>query len=294
MAEFVEENWTAPASDDYEISCRRWRPVVGGSRGRVMVLHGIQSHAGWYESLGRILASHGLDVVMPDRRGSGANSADRGHASSTRRLLEDLDTVLHAWNARSDDFRNKPVLAGISWGGKLAAIAVGNRPQTFSGLALITPGLFAKVRPPLSTQLAIAFCAAVFPRKTFSIPLSDPSLFTADESRQHYIATDPATLHEATARFFVVSRAMDIRLPRIARRIHCPTLVQLAGMDRIVNNDRIRNYAKKIAGQPTRIIDYPMAHHTLEFEPNTVAQDYANDLAEWIIDRSRLESISTG
>lgn len=71
------------ASDGYEIHVAVW-PAVGTLRGRVVVIHGVQSHGGWYHSLGRTLAEAGYETHFPDRRGSGANRADRGHTPSAR------------------------------------------------------------------------------------------------------------------------------------------------------------------------------------------------------------------
>jgi acylglycerol lipase len=292
MNEFVEESLSVKASDGYEIACRRWRPSRGQTYGRIMILHGIQSHAGWYETLAQILASCGLDALMPDRRGSGANQVDRGHARTSRTLLSDIDSVLEAWNEVTDtQLKFRPVIAGISWGGKLALAAAASKSDRFSGLALIAPGLFAKVRPPLLTQAAIAICGLVSPKVLFPIPLSDPSLFTSNTFRQKFIETDELTLHKATARFFIVSRFMDFRTLRIATKIDCPIMVQLAGKDRIVDNERIREYVRLLPGRPSKVIEYPESHHTFEFEEGPTARGYAMDLADWVIERSACESL---
>lgn len=281
MTNPLRSQFIVTASDGYPITCHRWQPACGHAQQRVMVLHGIQSHAGWYENLAEVLAGQGLEVLMPDRRGSGANLLSRGHAASSRRLVQDIHEILSHWNHASSS-QSPPALAGISWGGKLAAMAVAQSPNSFSGLALIAPGLFAKVRPPLSTQLAIAVCALVRPKTLFNIPLSDPSLFTADPARQAFIATDPATLHQATARFFIVSRSIDFRLKSIRKKLIKPILLQLAEHDRIVNNDKIRHYVGQSSAPAKTVIDYPLAHHTLEFEPEGIQNKYAIDLFHWL------------
>src|SRR5260370_5385273 len=77
------------ASDGYPIHVAVW-PVTGTPRGRLVVVHGVQSHGGWYHRLGKTLAEAGFETHFPDRRGSGANRADRGHAPPARRLVADL------------------------------------------------------------------------------------------------------------------------------------------------------------------------------------------------------------
>lgn len=282
MADWVEERRQIQAPDGYSLHCRFWKPASGPVRNRILILHGIQSHAGWYETLGRSLAADGIETAMPDRRGSGMNRIDRGHATSPGQLLDDIDTVYRAWRESSGAADFEAILGGISWGGKLAVASVATRPGQWAGLALIAPGLFARVRPPFAMQLRIGAAALVRPRKRFPIPLADPALFTADPTWQKFIATDEPTLHEATARFFVTSRILDLRLRRYAARIGCPVMLQLANSDRIIDNAKTRAYVNRLSGGEHRIIEYADAHHTLEFEGGGVSKRYADDLADWI------------
>ena len=55
------------ASDGYPLHVRIW-PAQPKPRGQVVVLHGVQSHGGWYHGLGRSLAAagyHGLISRSP-------------------------------------------------------------------------------------------------------------------------------------------------------------------------------------------------------------------------------------
>lgn len=283
MGDWIEEVRQVQAIDGYALHCRIWKPKAGSIRRRILILHGIQSHGGWYATLGQILATRGIETVMPDRRGSGLNQIERGHANSPGQLLDDLDAVHHAWRRWSGSARFEPFLGGISWGGKLAVAAAATRPAQWAGLALIAPGLFAKVRPPVLTQLRIAASALFRPRKRFPIPLADPALFTSNPEKQRFIATDETTLREATARFFVTSRILDLRLRRYKSQIAHPVLLQLAGLDRIIDNDQTQAYVQAmLPSTGKRVLEYPDAHHTLEFESGEVSRRYASDLADWI------------
>ena len=59
---------------------------TGTPRGYVVALHGIQSHSGWYEYSSGRMCEAGFEVRFLDRRGSGENTEDRGHAVHPDRL----------------------------------------------------------------------------------------------------------------------------------------------------------------------------------------------------------------
>ena len=50
------ETWNT--SDGYPIHVASW-PAAGVTKARVVVLHGVQSHGGWYHNLGRTLGGRG-------------------------------------------------------------------------------------------------------------------------------------------------------------------------------------------------------------------------------------------
>jgi|SRR5579864_4139416 len=268
---------TQVASDGYQIHVGVW-PAQGVLRGRVVALHGIQSHGGWYEGLGRRLAEAGYETSMPDRRGSGANRMDRGHTPSPRRLLDDLAEWLAT--LRAEDPPAPLVLAGISWGGKLAALAAARYPDRVDALALICPGLFPQVGVSRRERWQIALAWLTNRRKPFPIPLNDPALFTANLEAQAFIASDVYSLRVATAGLLAASVRIDQWVRRCAHQIKQPTLLMLAGQDRIVDNTRTRAYFERIASPARKLIEYPDAHHTLEFEPDPAR--YARDVIQWL------------
>ena len=263
-------------SDGYPIHTRTW-PATGHTRGRVLVLHGVQSHGGWYHGLGRSLAGAGYEATFPDRRGSGANPRDRGHAPSAARLVVDVAEALRTLRAAGPS----PIaLAGISWGGKLAVLAAGDHPELVDALALICPGLQPRIGVTRAERLRITLAWFLNRRKTFAIPLSDPALFTADPEGRAFIAADPLGLREATAGLLAASTFLDRRVRAIPPRVRQPALLMLAGQDRIVDNVRTLADFGRLASRDRTILEYSEAHHTLEFEPDP--SRYARDLIDWL------------
>jgi alpha-beta hydrolase superfamily lysophospholipase len=256
------------ASDRYIVHYRRYDPV-GLARADVVFLHGIQSHGGWYEYSCGKLRDAGLAVWFLDRRGAGLNSEARGDTPSFGRLLDDVGEFLRTFAVGGDPRRRRIplILAAISWGGKLAIALQRRQPGLADGLMLLAPGLFPQVGVPLATRLAVMRARLTRPSRLFPIPLSDPQLFTGSPPWRDFIRNDPLALHQATSRFLVESVLLDRYLRRSARYITLPTLLLLAGQDRIIRNDRTHRFFQRFPTDDKNVITYPEAHHTLEFEP---------------------------
>src|ERR1700730_10290698 len=128
--------WTHIAGDGYRWHYRHF-PPVRKTVARVVCVHGIQSHGGWYEAGCRHLRDAGCDVFFLDRRGSGLNSVARGDTPSFRRLLDDLGEFLQTVRIPG----TPPLfVAAISLGGKLGAGVDVRYPGLIDGLALLAPG----------------------------------------------------------------------------------------------------------------------------------------------------------
>jgi len=281
----AEQTWalvSTKASDGYGLHIARFCDGLrlGGEClspephvAEIVILHGIQSHPGWYDRTGFELAAVGYGVSMPERRGSGHNTDDRGDTPSFRRLLDDIAECMAT-------LERPRFLVGISWGGKLAVGLQRRHPGLTDGLVLIAPGFCPRVRPPLSERLRIFASRFFSPRRLFRIPLNDPELFTANHDRRQYILDDPLALHQATARFLFESARLDIYLGFAARQVTMPVLLLLAGQDQIIDNAATQSYVERFATKDKTVIEYPDAHHTLEFEPG--GPPFILDLLTWI------------
>jgi alpha-beta hydrolase superfamily lysophospholipase len=272
--------WTWTASDGYRWFYRHY-PAAGKAQVTVVGIHGIQSHGGWYEASCRHLRDAGCDVYFADRRGSGQNETARGDTPGFRRLLDDLGEFLRTLKGPG---RPPLLVMAISWGGKLGAGLCCRFPGLLDGLALLAPGFKPRVRPSPRERLNIALARLMDPTRMFPIPLNQPDLFTGTQHWQEFIASDRLALREATARFLVESIKFDFYLRRAPGHVTCPVLLMLAGQDRIIDNQLTRAYLERFATAHKTVIDYPQAHHTLEFEPDP--KPIFNDLSQWILKRA--------
>lgn len=283
------------ASDGYPLRYRHWIPERSAPKGYVVALHGIQSHAGWYDYSSQRLSDAGYDVRFVDRRGSGMNQRDRGHAEHADRLVNDLVQFLVA--VRHERDRTAPqapvIVSAVSWGGKLAAILAARRPELVDGLVLLSPGLKPYVRPNGLQRCLLSLAMATGKgRRMVKIPLNDPELFTAEKRWQTFIRDDPLALHSATVSLLAASVRLDTELRFVPHRIVCPVLLLLAGADRIIDNDATRSFFEQWTAPEKTLRCYHGAAHTLEFEPNRDA--VFTDLIDWLNSRSGREAPEIG
>ncbi len=272
------------ASDGYRYALRHWHSTTAFPRARIVQLHGIQSHSGWYEFSGGWLAVQGCEIFALDRRGSGMNEPHRGHAPHVDRLINDVTQFLDAVRGRHDpstDHHAPLILTGLSWGGKLATAVAMRRPELIDGLALLYPGICAQISAAWHRRLQLRIAVALgLWHRTAPIPLDDPALFTDVPRWQEFIRDDPLALREATVGFFEANRRLDLLAANAPEQIQCPTLMMLAGQDRIIDNTASRRWWRRLDPSRRTLHEYPDATHTLEFDPGREA--IFSDLLRWI------------
>jgi acylglycerol lipase len=173
------------------------------------------------------------------------------------------------------------VLLGVSWGGKIAAALAAVHPELIDGLALLYPGLCARVKPTwLQRRLIHAGVDSGRGRRRVPIPLDDPRLFTGEPQWQQFIARDGRALHRVSLEFLQASLGFESILSRHAARIQAPLLLALAGQDEIIDNAATQALAMKFGSSHKNFITYRDARHTLEFEPNR--HQIFSEVVQWL------------
>ncbi len=255
-------------SGGYDAAARFFIKKGSGSFNRaVLVLHGIQSHGGWFLGLCDYLRTGGHAVLAPDRRGSGLNDLRRGDCDNPGQLIKDVDCCVE--RLRAETGIEKIDIAAISWSGKLALAYADKYSQKVRSVILVTPGLCAKIDIGLKEKIIVGVDGLVHPRKLHEIPLNEPTLFTENPPKLEFLRSDPLKLTHATASFYITSARLDGRVRKVADRIKSPVYLFLAELDRIIDNsattELLKKVLKPIDGVAAKI--YPGAHHTLDFEP---------------------------
>ncbi len=274
MAKFEEITVVLP--DGYPAYGRYWSPPR--PQGAVLYHHGIQSHCGWYEGSASSLVEAGYAVLQVDRRGCGKNERERGHAESAEELIGDAHAARDELIRRSGQAEHHVV--GVSWGGKLAVVAYVQDPAGVLSLSLVTPGLFPLVGVSKQEMSRIAFSMLYEPSKRFDIPLNEGELFTAVPGWKEYIDTDPLTLRQCSASFYLASRRMDKTVAKLSSCAPVGLHLLLAGDERIIDGEKTAAFVRDLGWSHAPITCYEKARHSLEFEVER--EDYWRDLVAFI------------
>ncbi len=267
-------------SDSHHLHFRHWK-AEGTCRGLIVALHGIQSHSGWYTWSSERLAAAGFDVYFADRRGSGLNGRQRGHADHSLRLLNDVRQLIRLARRDHSDSSLPLTLLSVSWGGKIAAALAARQPLEIDRLALLYPGLIPLLQPTRSQTRRLNLARRLDLRfKGVDIPLTDPALFTSVAEYQQFIDEDPLALHRVTSGFLNSGRDLDQIIQENCDQIVQPLLLMQAGHDQIIDNIATGQLVARFASRRQTVIRYEDAQHTLEFEPDR--EQFVTDLIDWL------------
>jgi alpha-beta hydrolase superfamily lysophospholipase len=113
------------------IFTRSWRPE-GAPRGVIILVHGFNSHGGYYLWAAEQLLASGLAVYALDLRGRGKSDGERYYVDKFAEYQSDVDALVRL--ARSRDAGLPMFMLGHSAGGVIACNYVLDHQADFAGL----------------------------------------------------------------------------------------------------------------------------------------------------------------
>jgi alpha-beta hydrolase superfamily lysophospholipase len=266
------ETYTAPDGSSLEYVSHRGTAPTSSA---IVYLHGLESHAGWFDEAADDLCAAGYDVYCLDRRGSGLNREDRGFPSGHVDWYETLFDDVGAFVQRLETRYRSITLIGYSWGGKLALGYAIAHPEHLDGIVLITPVLAAEIDLTLGQKLDALGGSAMEPMKPIPTPVQ-PEMVTNTPRWLDRIERDPRRLRYATARFFMETEQLDEYIRRDVPRNRLPILVFLAGQDRVVDNDGVLELLERGGQEVLDVRVYEDQMHAIPFDaPDRLVSDTA-------------------
>lgn len=237
----------------------------GTAAGVVVFVHGFDAHGGLYRHVGATLAAAGFATTLYDGRGHGRSAGRRGHIESFDQYGADLGAV--AARARALTPGRPLILLGHSQGGTVVLDAALREVVSPSPdrLVLAAPWLGLVMPVPWWKRLPAPLMARVWPTLTMANGLRGADVSrnpAAIAARDH----DPLFHHVASARWFQEVQRTQARIRAHTAPLRLPTLVLVAGDDRIVSSEATLAFASA-AGPQVAIRRYPSLFHDLFLEP---------------------------
>ena len=251
---------------------------ASGTRTPVVMLHGLQSHSGWFMQSQMFLANLGCPVYAMDRRGSGLSEGAPGDCADYREIMEDVGVVVE--HARARHGVEGVHVFGHCFGAIPAALFASGHPEVVYSLIQASSGLYTHVSITFKRKLRVLWSKAMRDSSVaIPIPLT-ASMFSEQEECVKFIHDDDRRLRTATARFyFEVMRAR--RYIRAHRHLLVmPQFMANAGDDPICNNLANERFFWSLPARHRLLVRYQQSRHVIEFSAER--DNFFRDLAWWV------------
>jgi alpha-beta hydrolase superfamily lysophospholipase len=266
-------------ADGTTLSVRDW-PVPDGRqrRGSLLIVHGLGEHSGRYAHVAGRLAGIGLAVRGYDHRGHGRSAGTRGAIPHPEALVADLRAVF-------DDLRGgrePPFVLGHSMGGAVAARAATGGWIAPGGLVLSSPAL--RVGLPGWKSAAMALARRVAPDRPLPnrLPLE---MISHDARVAGAYRSDVLNHDRITPRLYDFLASAGEAARRDAAHFTVPTLLLVAGLDRLVDAEGAREFAAALPAGVGTLHVYAELYHELFNEREPDRGQVLDELCGWLEER---------
>jgi alpha-beta hydrolase superfamily lysophospholipase len=263
--------------DGESLYVRDWPHAHAQARAAVLIVHGLGEHSGRYQRLAQWFHVRGYAVRSYDQRGHGRSGGRRGALRHADDLLEDLARV---YNDYASGWSRPPVLVGHSMGGLVAVRAVLDHRIEPSALVLSSPAL--RSHEPAWLRRLAGWLARWLP----NLPLRT-GLPIEMVSHDPQVATDfrhdPLRSGAITPRLAdFIFRAGETSIAD-ASRLRVPTLLLVAGSDKLVDPAGSRDFAAGAwATQCLTTRFFDTLYHELFNEAEPARHQVLTQMADWL------------
>jgi alpha-beta hydrolase superfamily lysophospholipase len=170
---------------------------------------------------------------------------------------------------------------GHSLGGAIALDHVLRRQSQppADRLVLAAPWLELKMKVSMPRRAGAEIFARLKPALTMGNSIKAEDLSRNPEVVAKFFS-DPLVHHVATAGWFAGVLRTQAALRTMAAQLQIPTLVLVAGQDRIVSSEANLAFAQA-AGGMAQVRSYPALYHELFLEPER--EQVLGDVADWLL-----------
>jgi len=259
----------------------RWDPPPGTTvhaRG-VYVLHGMGEHGARYGRLATRLAGEGYRVAAHDHPGHGRSGGRRGVLDSADALVSEAASRLERFAAETGA---APYLFAHSLGGVVATDLLLVHRAEVAGLVLSAPAIVPRLTRTDALKLRVLSVLA--PSFALELPY-DASVLTGDPDEIAAARAD-ALIHgfksAGLVRWLIAGAHRAVER---AGELDVPTLLLLAGDDRLIDTDRTRAFAERLPSARLTMHVYDDCRHELLNELPERRERVMDDIVGWLASR---------
>jgi alpha-beta hydrolase superfamily lysophospholipase len=252
-----------------------WQPD-GKARGVVVLIHGFSAHCANFRHVAQALADASVATLMFDSRGHGRSQGRRGFVRRFTDYSDDLGLVLAT--ARAEVPGVPVALLGHSQGGTVALDYLTSGHGSVDGLVLAAPWLALKLKVPVVKLILARLMGQIWPTLTMGNEILPETVSRNPEVLAGW-QTDTLIHHVATPRWFNEVRLAQTRIIAQPGRLQVPTLLLVAGDDRLVSSDTSLAFAAAV-GPMVEVRQYPGLYHEIFLEPERAG--VIADMVHWI------------
>ncbi|MBN3041056.1 MAG: alpha/beta fold hydrolase [Candidatus Omnitrophica bacterium] len=249
----------------------------------LILLHGLQSHSGWFTQSSSYIRGLGYPVYAFDRFGSGLSDKPKASKDFAESFLSSLDAVIKEAMARHN--HSQVHLLGHCLGALFASFYACQRSKIIRSLLLATPGVFTKTDLRIVDKLKIFFCAISGMNSDVSVGLK-PEDFSELQEFIDFIRGDKLSLYKAPSGFFWGIHIMRKLVNKRINHLTMPVFMASAVDDPICDNSKNKQFFDKIPSKVKTCKTYSQARHILEF--SSQRDVFFEDLRSWFSDIDRV------
>ena len=267
-------------NDGTELFVRDW-PRAGHNENDpqpcIVIMHGLGEHSGRYRHIAAFLNECGFSVRTYDHRGHGQSGGARADIAAPQDMVHDAEVVIQDFAERC---QSVPILFGHSMGGLFAAYLATAGQVRIRGLILSSPALALRMSGLERVMLKMMTLLAPH------VPVSngvDSSLLSHEHAVGAAYDGDPLVHKKITANLLNDMRNAIDFVQSHAPLLKVPTLLQVAGDDRLIDPQGSRDFFDSLPSNLATLHFYPDLYHEIFNETGT--DRVFQDLKTWLAAR---------
>lgn len=254
-----EKQWVSNFRNNagQNIFYRNWK-INGLPKAIVVIVHGLNSHSGYYQNFALLLNENDYEVYAMDLRGRGLSQGERYFISDYEDIVADIDQIVNI--VYSSHFKSPIFLFGHSAGGVFASLYVVHQQDKLKGL--ISASFAFQVPASDFAQASIMFLSHIIPH-TRLIKLNNND-FSRDKSIVNVMNNDPLLANErqpvkTMQQLFLAAQYLKKKMPVIK----LPLLILHGTADKVTRSSGSEYFMEHVSSADKQLKLYEGHYHEL-------------------------------